>query len=592
MVEAMHHRGPDDQGQEGFDFFEFGATRLAIQDISAAGHQPMANDAKTVWVAYNGELYNAPTRRDELEKTGQRFFSNSDTEVVLRLYERYGENCLNMLDGIFALAIYDLRDNPQNPKVLLARDHLGVKPLLFYRGDRVLIFASEMKALLASGMVPRRLNPEAFSNLLYYGSVTQPHTMIRDVQMLPPAHLMKIEDGRVSVRRYWRLATDRRSDLSALNYQEQVAALGSLLDETVRSQMIADVPVGAFLSGGVDSATLVAIMARAGSSPIKTFSLGHADAAGAEPSELPMAAKFADHLGTDHHEIRVTGKQVLDDFDNIVDAMDQPSVDGLNTYLVSKQAAKEVKVVISGTGGDDLFMGYPWHASMLASQGRAENFLDEYDVESSKFHSTFSDQESWAVINPVLHPVLDRHPKKMLLHIDELPNADPVERLTALTLRGYTANQLLRDIDAMSMAHALEVRVPYLDRRIVDASLSLPVHSKIAREVPKNPMEQSYREAGIKKILIDIARPYLPEDFDNVKKQGFGMPLKQWTQGPLRDLVLESFSPERIARVGIYDPKTMEMVRSHFHRERLGGFRTWLLLVTQHWLERMQVTLD
>ncbi len=590
MVDAMKHRGPDDFGIENYSNSSLGMTRLSIQDVSAAGHQPMANEDRSIWIVYNGELYNAPERREELTTLGQSFFSRSDTEVILRLYERYGDDCLNLLEGIFALAIYDLRRGPGKSRVLLARDPMGVKPLLVSVRDNSLIFASEMKAMLASDLVPRHVDADAFRSLLTNGAVAQPKTMIKGVQMIPPAHFLKIENGKIVGGRYWRLGANRRPELSTLDYPDQVDAMRHIIDQTVRSQLISDVPVGAFLSGGVDSATLVASMARAQTSKVKTFSIGFSDPAIHGIDETPLAAKFARHLGTDHHEIKIGAEDVGNLFDDFIMAMDQPSIDGFNTYVVSQHAAKEVKVAISGTGGDDLFMGYPWHAAMLGWDGEADGFIAGYRKSSHQFHGTLNDQEALAVMAPELRQQISQDPLNEFRQADEMGDGDRVERLTALTLRGYTANQLLRDIDAMSMAHSLEVRVPYLDRRVIDAGLSLPLEAKISRNIPKNPMRHSYRDAGIKKILIDVARPYLPEGFDLVRKQGFGIPFKPWLEGPLRDLVRQTIQPTRMAKTGLFHGPAMNSVLDLYTRGRLGGFRAWLLLVTQHWFERMDVS--
>ena len=455
MVNAMVHRGPDGNGQFDAPRASIGMSRLAIQDVSAKGDQPMANDDRSIWIVYNGELYNTQAERAHLEQKGYRFRSTGDTEVVLKLYQEYGEACLPRLRGIFALAIIDLRGGPGRERYVLARDALGVKPLLYAETRRGIVFASELKAILASDMVERRVDPRAVRSLLLRGSVYQPSTMIKGVRMLPPAHALIVERGQSRIERFWSFAANRHPDVAALGYEDQVEAMRALLVETVKAQLISDVPVGAFLSGGVDSASLVAIMANAAAGRVKTFSVGFDDSLRAI-DETGDAGRIAAHLGTDHHRISVDGADIAANFDHVVTALDQPSIDGLNSYLVSRAAAEHVKVAISGTGGDDLFMGYPWHAQVLAKPPVEGQFLDAYAAYNAEFHQTFGDGDIGQLLAPKLRNAMQEKASLAIQPTDELRAACAVDRMTVLTLRGYTNNQLLRDIDAMAMAHSLE----------------------------------------------------------------------------------------------------------------------------------------
>jgi asparagine synthase (glutamine-hydrolysing) len=589
MIRAMRHRGPDGQGQHDTENSSIGMARLAIQDVSAKSDQPMANDAGDIWIVYNGELYNAPGERAHLEARGHRFRSTGDSEVVLRLYQEYGDAFLPRLRGIFALAIIDLRAGPGRERTLLARDPMGVKPLLVARTDGGFVFASEMKAMLESGLVERRVNPGAVRSLLLRGSVYQPATIIRGVEMLPPAFALIHEKGQIRTGRFWRFATDRRPEVRGMAYGEQVEAMRELLRDTVAAQLISDVPVGAFLSGGVDSAALVALMASEAGDRVKTFSVGF-DNELSDVDETQDAGRIAEHLGTDHHRVVVDGAEIADNFDAVVTALDQPSVDGLNSYLVSRAAADHVKVAISGTGGDDLFMGYPWHASILAEPPETDDFLDAYQSYNRQFHTTFADSDVGHLLAPALRGALHEPAAQALQVMDELASADPVDRMTVLTLRGYTSNQLLRDIDAMSMAHSLEVRVPYLDVDMVDFALSLPVEARIAKPVPDDPMVNSYRASGIKRILIDAARPMLPKGFDTVPKRGFGMPFGPWVMGPLRDLAMNAFDERAAAEQGVLNKRIMPLLSEYFEDGKLSGWHVWLLMVLQRWLQLNKVT--
>jgi asparagine synthase (glutamine-hydrolysing) len=589
MIRALHHRGPDGQGQYDTARGSIGMARLAIQDVSVDGDQPMSNDDRDIWIVYNGELYNTPTERAHLETKGYRFRSTGDTEVVLKLYQEYGEAFLSRLRGIFALAIIDLRGGQGREKTVLARDAMGVKPLLFAKTKRGIVFASEMKAILESGLVERRVDARSVRSLLLRGSIYQPATMIKGVEMLPPAHALIYERGQSRMERFWSFGTARRSDVSALDYPEQVEAMRTLMRETVKAQMISDVPVGAFLSGGVDSASLVALMAGEAGGRVKTFSVGFGEAL-KSIDETGEAGRIAAHLGTDHHRVSIDGEEIAGNFDHVVTALDQPSVDGLNSYLVSRAAAQHVKVAISGTGGDDLFMGYPWHAKILATPPPPDRFLDAYAAYNGEFHQTFSDGDVGQLLAPKLRSAMREAASLGLRPTDELSDADAVDRMTVLTLRGYTNNQLLRDIDVMSMAHSLEVRVPYLDVDLIDFALSLPVDARIAKPVPDDPMRNSYKDSGIKRILIDAARPMLPEGFDTIPKRGFGMPFGHWVNGPMKELADDCFDERRAAAHGVLDRRLMPRLRETFQAGRLSGWRVWLLMVLHRWLELNKVT--
>ncbi|MEQ9332748.1 asparagine synthase (glutamine-hydrolyzing) [Thalassobaculum sp.] len=589
MVAAMHHRGPDDRGTYRRGRLALGMTRLAIQDLSPGGHQPMASPEGDVWIVYNGEMYNAPEERRQLEALGYRFRSSSDTEVILTMYRHYGPACLPRIRGIFALAFVDLREDPDDPTVFLARDPLGVKPLLFARGaDGSFVFASEMKAILASGAIAPTIEPRALRCLLEHGSVFQPDTMIRGVSMVRPAHCVTIRGGTSRVERYWRLGVDRHPELRSADYREQVEVMADTLRETVKAQLIGDVPIAALLSGGVDSATLTALMAAEIGSKVRTFSVGFGQEL-AIFDETDVAARFADHLGTDHTRIEVGHEMIRAELDRIVDSIDQPSIDGVNTYFVSKAAAEHVKVAISGTGGDDLFIGYPWHAQML-QQADGGDFLTDYAEAAGRFHQTFSVRDVEMIMAPTLLARSGRDVRADYQALDELSDFDTVDRITALTLRGYTNNQLLRDIDAMSMAHSLEVRVPYLDTHVIDLALSLPIDAKLAHGIPDAPMRESYRASGIKRILIDVAMPLLPPGFDQVPKRGFGLPFEHWLNGPLLDIVKSVLQPERVARTGVLNAQSMARLQAILADGKvISGWRLWLLMICQLWAERMGV---
>jgi asparagine synthase (glutamine-hydrolysing) len=619
MVIALHHRGPDDSGIWTGESASLGMARLAVLDLSTAGHQPMATDDGAIRLVYNGEVYNFAEQRRILEGAGVQFRSTSDTEVVLRLYERYGDDFVVRLRGMFALAISDARGGPGRERLLLARDHLGIKPLLYAEAGGRLVFASEIKALLASGLVPPRVDHTALRTLLTYGSVLQPRTIIGGVTALPPGHRLIAERGTVRTERYWSLGIDRHTELRARRYEDQVDAVAAALEESARLQLVSDVPLGAFLSGGVDSSILVAVMTMALGTPVKTFSVGFA-AEGAEIDETPDAERMARYLGTAHTTAIVTGRDVRDRITSIAAALDQPSVDGVNSYFVSMAARRDVTVAMSGTGGDELFAGYPWFITMARESERWAREpwrrLAESVVAAAARHPAFDRLvrlpgggrvhrlrrrsfvgaygETYQIFGPVgaarlltrgvaAQAGIGAPPHRDLAPLDELAGGSAIERVTALATRGYLTNQLLRDIDAVSMAHSLEVRVPYLDPVVVDIALSLPDGAKLGDVQHADPYGQTYRETGAKRVLIDVGRRWLPPDFDVQRKRGFAMPFESWLRGPLGDVLDDTLDSSTVRRRGLLEPAGVATVRERFRRRQTSWTDPWLLMMLELW---------
>jgi len=538
------------------------------------------------------------------------------------MYEHYGDEFLLRMRGMFALAVYDKRKGPGQERLLLARDHLGIKPLLYTTVNGRLIFASEIKALLASGLVAPEIDPIALRLLLTHGAIIQPRTILRGVKMLPPAHRLILKPGREErIERYWSLGVDRRDGLRKQGYEEQVEEVANALKESVRLQMISDVPLGAFLSGGVDSSLLVAMMAQQVSDHrLRTFSVGF-EAEGAEIDETDDAQRTARFIGTDHQRVVISGEEVRNRIRHIAYALDQPTVDGVNSYFVSMAARSGVTVAISGTGGDELFAGYPWFGRMVLAEKYRESalwkslakslltsftrrpvldplvlarggelfgrlrqssgFLAHYFATNPIFEVT----SAAGILSPDLRRAAQagRSPHYDLLPIDELPEGSVLERVTGVCLRGYTTNQLLRDIDAASMSHSLEVRVPYLDPVVADTALSLPDKAKMGAMPEDDARQRSYREAGTKRILLDVAKELLPKGFDTVPKRGFGMPFTSWLKGPLKDVLFESLSEETVKARGLLNPQIVARVRDNFIGGRVEWPQPWLLMMLELW---------
>jgi asparagine synthase (glutamine-hydrolysing) len=624
MVDALHHRGPDDTGVFEDQNVTLGMTRLAIIDVSSAGRQPMVSPDGQIAIVYNGELYNFREERSLLENRGYSFRSTSDTEVVLTMYEHYGDDFLSRMRGMFALAIYDKRSGPGRERLLLARDPLGIKPLLYARIQDRLVFASEIKALLASDLIAREIDPVALRLLLTYGAIVQPRTVLRGVKMLLPGHRLTVNQGQEArIERYWSLGLNRRADLRNRSYDDQVGAVREELGESVRLQMVADVPLGAFLSGGVDSSLLVALMAKScGANRLKTFSVGF-EAEGEHIDETDHAEITARFLGTDHSRVVVRGEDVREQIHHIAFALDQPTVDGVNSYFVSAAAHRHVTVAISGTGGDELFAGYPWFEQMAFEESRrqpaswksaAKSFLTSVarrpvldslvPMRGGYRFGHFRDHGGFLAGYYAANPMFEaswtarllarelrreaqagRSPFYDLAAIDELKQGSVLERVTGVCLRGYTTHQLLRDIDAASMAHSLEVRVPFLDSAVTDLALSLPDNAKMGGS-PRSSAAipaRSYREAGIKRILLDVAKDLLPPGFDGRAKTGFSMPFNSWLKGPLRDVLLDTHSQRSVAKRGLLEASAVGGVRDQFLSNRIEWPQPWLLMMIELW---------
>jgi asparagine synthase (glutamine-hydrolysing) len=519
-------------------------------------------------LVFNGEIYNAPDLRDQLEGQGVRFRSHSDTEVLLAGFARWGEDLFPLLNGIFALAIWDA----SRQELTLARDRFGVKPLLWWRGPEGWALASELSVLRAAGVPARpRLDRVALEEFWQWGAVQAPRTLVAGVQAVPPGHWARwcAEDGpeQWQLQGYagWPSATYTPSDLS---YAEAVAAVAGALEQAVARQMLADVPVGAFLSGGLDSAALVALMMAQAATPVRTFSLGFAadDLSRGVVDERSLAAGTARHLGSQHQEVVLSRSEVLAGMEAFWDAIDQPSVDGLNTFLVARAArAQGLTVAVSGLGGDELLAGYPvferaWRFHHSAGVGTSLmgrlpwRLLQRLGWQHRRF-------ARGSVAALAAHRRLQAGEQPSAGHLlPQEQGLDPVAQLSRLELRGYMANTLLRDTDAVTMHHGLELRVPFLDNDLVGLLLQLPSAYK-------------FRPGSSKPLLWDAMADRLPPDLGQVPKRGFELPLARW----LMDLDPPSLAPEAL---GAPWPGRIRAARSLYQAKphRYHGWWQWQVL--------------
>ena len=581
MNEAQRHRGPDDQGVVDLGQVVLGNTRLAIIDTSAAGHQPMHDPETGNWITYNGEIYNFKELRREI---GGEWVSSTDTEVVLRGYGKWGVDLFRKLRGMFALALWD----SQKQQLLLARDLLGIKPLYYYSAKDRFIFASELRALLASGLVPRRVDPAGVDSYLACGSVAAPLTIIDGIKQLLPGHYLQVSVNEISDVEF----EFPEREAVAGDRDDAVARLRAELQESVRLHLVSDVPLGVFLSGGMDSSALVALMSR--DQTPQTFSVVFDESTF---SEAPFSRAVAERFQTNHREIRLTENQLIEMLPAAIAAIDQPTMDGINTFVVSKAVKNAgITVALSGLGGDELFAGYPSfrRAVRLASipQATRRVLRAASGVGKIAVNGSVQRQKFWQLANSEGTAADVYHISRQLFSTETATritgresncrggppwppvsgngNSDIVNTTSQLELRGYMANTLLRDTDAMSMAHSLEVRVPFVDVNVVNYVLSLPGDWKL-------------RNGSAKPLLADALADLLPRDFLARPKMGFTLPFEKWLQQNLRheiSSVLEDAGP-------VLNPKAVKKIwRDFLEKPRAVGWsRPWSLYILAKWCE-------
>lgn len=594
MCQTIVHRGPDDEGILVKGHAGVGMRRLSIIDL-AGGHQPLSNEDGTIWIVYNGEVYNFLELRPDLESRGHHFRTHTDTEVIVHLYEELGARCVEKLRGMFAFAIYDERRR----RLLLARDRLGIKPLHYASHKDRLLFGSEIKCILAAEPDLARVNPHALLQYFHLGYVPDPATAFVGIHKLPAGHVLEFEDGKLSVRQYWDVP--QYGTHQPRSEEECLEELEYRLAEAVRIRLIADVPLGALLSGGVDSSTVVALMARASSGPVKTFSIGfrHADF-----NEAPYARKVAERFGTDHHEL-ILEPDVVETVQTLACNLEEPFGDSsmLPTYFISCLARQHVTVALSGDGGDELFAGYDryrrclrnrfnwipswagrWYREQMhaklprslrgrnlaysASLSWEERFLEDVSFLPGFERDTPLLSEDFRRTLPRSSEPLDfmRH------YLRKAPAHDPLSRLLYLDTKTYLAGDILTKVDRMSMLTSLEVRVPILDHLFLEWVTSLPPEWKMRGESQKHIFRKLAERVGVPRDVLD--RP----------KQGFALPLLHWIREELRDLILTTLLESRTLQRGyLNESGVRRMLDEHFRGRTSHWSRIWRLLMFELW---------
>ncbi len=573
MLAALHHRGPDDQHIVSGDRFALGAARLSIIDV-AGGRQPLTNEDGTVVAAQNGELYNFPVARPALLARGHRLHTQTDTELLPHLWEDHGERLPEQIDGMFAVAVWDSRQQTG----LLARDRMGKKPLYYWEHGGALYFASELKALLAVPGFERRLNLEALHHYLGYKHVPHPLTIFEGVRMLPPAHRLLFRPGAPPVvSRYWRLsfATNGRVP----DEGEVVEELLARMRRAVQRRLMSDVPVGFFLSGGIDSSLTTALAAEASPDPIKTFTLtyaGGSTTAGKE-QDRRWARWVAERYATEHHEETISVSGYPDSIRKILRAFDEPFAGVVSTYFLSQRRAQHVKVAVAGDGADELFGSYRSHRTAAGVEQPPAGAAPDPDWAWRSDLLVMSDEEKCALYTPDVRAAL-RHVstrEHMRAAFASLSARDPLNRMLEAEFHGIFPDQVLTFVDRLSMAHSLEVRSAFLDTEVVEYVAQLPGSLKI-------------HNGETKYVLKQAAARYFPEEMIRRPKEGFLMPVTEWVLGDLQPWVRETLSPGRLARHGIFDPARVRALVDKVYApgaDYTTVNRVLALVIFQEWYE-------
>jgi asparagine synthase (glutamine-hydrolysing) len=609
MCSAMVHRGPDDEGTvqiagraQGASQFSvtLGMRRLSIIDL-AGGHQPMHNEDSTVWVVQNGEIYNHLELRKLLAAAGHSFNTQSDTEVLVHGYEEWGEEMVERLNGMFAFALVDRRKDT----VLLARDRMGIKPLHYAIDGKRLVFASELKALLRDRALRRDIDPVALDQYLAHEFVPSPSSIVRGIVKLLPAHTMtwSLSDGTHRLRRYWSPELGGRDEAPRRGLDEECEELRTVLRESVRKELISDVPLGVFLSGGIDSSAVTAMMTQLGGD-VKSFSVGFADRSFDESAHARLVAK---HLGTEHRELTLEPSMLLDLVPRLPNLLDEPLGDAsiIPTYLLSEFTRRHVKVALGGDGGDELFAGYPTlQAHRLAAyymkapralrEGLVEPVVRRLPVSRSNLSFDFRAKR---FVGGAAFPTAERHRRWMgsfdreertaLLSADvrhqlsangshepdvgQGAGADSLNQVLLMDMRLYLENDILVKLDRASMMASLEGRVPLLNNDFVEYATHLPLNMKL-------------RGLRSKFLFKRALRGILPDSILNRPKKGFGIPVAHWFRGPLKEQMLSVLSPERIAGKGFFDPKSVKrLIDDHLAGRRDNRKQLWTLFAFELW---------
>jgi asparagine synthase (glutamine-hydrolysing) len=604
MTDTLTHRGPDEAGLYLDGPVGLGHRRLSIIDITS-GQQPMQSEDGAVVLSFNGEIYNYRELRRSLKDRGHRFVTSSDTEVILALYREFGVSTVEHLRGMFAFAIWDVRQR----RLVLARDRVGIKPVYYAQTSNALVFGSEMKAVLASGLVDDALDNQALDDFFAHAFIRAPRSIFAMVKKLEPGHVLVASlDGqsaqpRVDLRRYWRLPVHGGESCGQMTPHHARRELLRLLEDAVRMRLIAEVPLGAFLSGGIDSSTVVWLMSRVSSEPVRTFSIGFREG---DYDERRYARAVARRFGTKHEE-EIVSPDAVATLPHVLAAHDEPFGDpsSIPTWYVCRMARRHVTVCLSGDGGDELFAGYRRYAVIareravtkylpqrllaqvsrlgklvLSPEAKRRNFVERMatglEPHYASFRAIFTPAMRRRLFSPEFHRTLDVSETARLMA--KVPVAtletDPISPLLASDFTSYLPDDVLTKVDRMSMAHSLECRVPFLDHEVVEFVTKLPISHKLHGGVSK-------------RLLRSLVAPHLPPEVLSHRKQGFSVPLRDWLRNELRGQLHDAIHGRTLRETGMFQPAYLQRVEQiHQSGRRDLSWHLWQILIMDQWLQR------
>lgn len=610
MVSAMHHRGPDDHGVWSRENIHLGMARLSIIDLSPAGHQPMMTEDGRFVIVFNGEVYNFQELRKQF-LSNDAFCSDTDTEVVLRLFRKMGVNCLKYLRGMFAFLIWDC----QEKTLWGARDRLGIKPFWYYQKGSSFIAASEIKAMLASELIPFEQEPKAIRQLMLYGSVQFPYSFIKGVFSLPPASWFCFRDGEMTTGTYWHFPQEADEGYTI---EKAVAEFKEVFTESLRLRLISDRTAGVFLSSGLDSVSLLAGLKNIAGPRIRTFTVGFDTPHAKFKSEAGQAAEISRHFGFANDSVMIGAKEAASNFDQFIKGLDQPSIDGLNTYLVSKYSKDYLTVALSGLGGDELMLGYPRNIN-LYNQLQRRPQLPKWLVET--YLKKRAEKKGWSnrYVNALLQRTSGSADLRLLYWANRLINPpwlvdqmtetrnsveediasffafDPgyksnlFNRISYYEMRTYMLSQLLRDMDAVSMSHSIEVRFPLIDHKLVEFMFRLPARLKYNppnHRTDHRTGKTTYASSGIKHLLAETFKRELPDGYLNTPKQGFQLPYLEWVAKSRKNEII-SVLEEQLNSLGLINPVFLREFWAGIKKGSLPN-NAYLIYIWAEWQKAMQ----
>lgn len=605
MCSSIRHRGPDDEGiyfnSQARPQIGLGHRRLKVIDLSKDAYQPMTNEDETLRIVFNGEIYNYKELRAELENKGHVFKSHSDTESIIHLYEEYGEACVQYLRGMFAFALW----NDKKKALMLARDRVGKKPLLYYHKENMFCFASEFSSLLENSSISKEMDFLALDYYFTFGYIPAPLTIYKNIFKLPPAHILILKDNNSIIKKYWELDYDNKINISEVDAAKEVLRL---LKEAVRIRLYSDVPLGAFLSGGIDSSTVVGLMSQLSTNKVKTFTIGFSEK---DFSELKYARNIAHRFDTEHHEFIVEPK-ALEILPLLVERYGEPYADSscIPTFYVSQQTRRFVTVALNGDGGDENFAGYERYQAMLIAEilqkmpsffklslknitrilpdsinpkntlRRIKRFIDGAYLSSvdryAKWVGVFDEDLKRELYNDEFASIVSKNNKgnPLSAFINISNSSDLLDSLLKIDVNSYLPNDLLVKVDIASMANSLETRSPFLDHKLMEFTARLPSTYK---------MKWFIKKYILKKAIKDL----VPEENTYRRKMGFGIPIGEWFRGPLKGFLYETLQYNSIfAKRYLRAAVIKEMLEKHISRRKDYAFQLWSLLMLELWYKR------